>query len=228
MKTIIAAVLLLPLLASAETKVTLNESVSITVEPDTMRTTLAFEERSRDDQALRKHFNTLVKTVKSYNDKGGSLECRGGSYRIAPHYSWKNNRQQFLGYRGSVSFTCSFRDIGEFNALSAELDTRLAALPGVKRNQGKVQWFVSDERTLENRERLESMLVRRIERKREHLSEIMQQRCATTAIAFSSRGPAYPVERMMAAEAAAPVPIEAPIQSDTTLKLSGAVEYRCK
>jgi predicted secreted protein len=227
MKTIIAAVLLFPLLASAETKVTLNESVSITVEPDTMRTTLSFEERSRDDQAIRHHFNTLVKTVKHYNKDEG-LECRGGGYRISPQYSWKNNRQQFLGYRGSVSFTCSFREIGEFNALSADLDNRLTALPGVKRNQGTVQWIVSDELALQNREQLESMLVRRIERKREHLSEIMQLRCATTSIAFSSRAPAYPVERMMVAEAAAPVPIEAPIQSDTTQKLSGAVEYRCE
>jgi predicted secreted protein len=228
MRRIMTAVLLLPLLASAATKVTLNESVSITVEPDTMRTTLSFEERSRDDQAVRKHFNTLVKTVKQYNDKGGSLECRGGGYRISPQYSWKNSRQQFLGYRGNVSFTCSFREIGEFNALSADLDNRLTALPGVKRNQGQVQWFVSDERNLQNRERLESMLVRRIERKREHLSEIMQLRCATTAIAFSSRAPAYPVERMMVAKAAASVPVETPIQGDTTLTLRGAVEYRCE
>ena len=227
MKRLIAVVLLLPLLASAETKVTLNESVSVTVEPDTLRTVLSFEERSQEEQTIRHHFNALVKTVKSHNEEG-ELECRGGSYRIAPQYSWEKNRQKFLGYRGSVSFSCSFRDIGRFNALSAALDTQLGAFPGVKRNQGSVEWFVSDELALQNRERLERMLVRRIERKREHLSEIMRQRCETTAISFSSRAPAYPVERMMAAEAAASVPIETPIQGDTTLTLGGAVEYLCR
>lgn len=122
MKTFPAILFLMPIMLTAATTVTLNESVSAEVQPDRMQTNLSFEERSKNDQAIRHHFNTLVKTVKRYNKKEG-LECRGGSYRISPQYSWSNNRQKFIGYQGSVSFACEFDNVEAFNALSKELDT---------------------------------------------------------------------------------------------------------
>jgi len=229
MKTILATLLILPVMASAATKVTLSEAVSMEVDPDTMRTTLSFEERASDEQRIRSHFNTLVRSVKRYNERDG-LECRGGSYRIAPQYSWTDNRRNFLGYQGSVAFQCTFRDIGSFNALSAELDTVAGGFPDVKRNQGTVDWIVSDDLALRSREALEGMLIRRIERKREHLGSIMQKSCTTESIAFGSRPPAYPVRRMMAAEsmAASPVPIEEPIQGESEVSLSATVEFSCE
>lgn len=227
-KRVIGTALLFPWLLCAETKVTLSESVSLTVEPDRMRTELSFEELSRDENAIRRHFNTLVKTVKARTERE-TLECRGGGYRIAPQYVWKDKKQVFTGYRGTLSFNCAFGDIENFNALSKELDGRLDDFPGVKQRRGSVAWFVSDALSLQKRELLETMLVRRIEQKREHLSGIMHQECTTVSIAFGSSAPAYPVERMMvAAEAAPPVPIEAPIQGETILTLRGGVEFRCR
>lgn len=230
MKTMALTLVCLPLLLGAATKVTLNESLALEVEPDKMQTTVAFEERSMQQQALRHHFNTLVKTVKRFNE-GEGLECRGGSYRVAPQYNWTNNRQEFAGYRGTLEFACSFADIDAFNALSQELDTVAAAYKGIKRQQGNVDWIVSDALAAKSRDTLESRLIRRLESKGEHLSQAMQQRCSLASIEFLSAPHPYPVRNMLLAEGmakSASVPIEGPIQSDASLSLNARAEYRCE
>ena len=209
------------------TTVTLNESVSTEVKPDRMRTDISFEERSKNDQAIRHHFNTLVKTVKRYNKEG--LECRGGSYRISPQYSWSNNRQKFMGYQGNVSFTCEFEDVGRFNALSSELDLTAKAFENVKRRQGTLNWIVSDALSIKMREALELRLIRRLERKGEHLSDAMRKSCALKSIDFRTANRPVPLPGVMAEgmAKAASVPIEQPIQSDETLTVGAKASYEC-
>ena len=230
MKTILLPMLCLPLVLGAATKVTLNESLSLDVEPDKMHTTVAFEERASQEQPLRHHFNTLVKIVKRFNAKEG-LECRGGSYRIAPQYSWSDNRQKFLGYRGTLQFSCEFDDIDTFNALSTELDTAGTAYKALKRQQGNVAWIVSDALASKSRDTLETLLIRRLAEKGDHLSEATRQHCSLLSIDFQSAAQPRPVRGMALSEGmakAASVPIEEPIQSDSALSLGARAEYFCE
>ncbi len=217
-----------PLMLAATT-VTLNESVSTEVQPDQMRTEIAFEERSKNDQAIRHHFNTLVKTVKRYNQPEG-MECRGGSYQIAPQYSWSDNRQQFIGYQGSVSFTCEFENVDRFNALSSELDTTAKAFAEMKRRQGTLNWIVSDTLSITTREALERKLIQRLERKGEHLSDAMGKSCTLKTIDFQTSNRPVPIRQMMAEGMAksTSVPIQQPIQSDATLTVGAKASYECE
>ncbi|MDX1296499.1 MAG: SIMPL domain-containing protein [Sulfurimonadaceae bacterium] len=225
----VSLILLLSNLAYGVTTVTLNESVSTEVQPDRMQTEISFEERSKNDQAIRHHFNTLVKTVKRYNQEG--LECRGGSYRITPQYSWSNNRQKFMGYQGRLSFTCEFDAIGQFNALSSELDTTAKAFDNVKRRQGTLNWIVSDALSVKTHELLERRLIHRLQRKGEHLSDAMGKTCELESIDFHTPGRPVPVREMMMADSmakAASVPIEQPIHSDATVTLRAKTSYGCR
>lgn len=230
MKMLIATLFLAPVFLCAETTITLSESVSTEVQPDRMHTNLSFEERSKNDQAIRHHFNTVVKAVKRYNKQDG-LECRGGSYRISPQYSWKDNRQQFIGYQGNLSFSCEFDDVDTFNALSKELDTTVKAFDEVKRRQGTLNWIVSDRLSVETRGMLERMLIRRLERKGAHLSDAMGRECSLKTINFHTTDRPVLMRKMMMSEGVAQadsVPVEQPIQNDATLKLSAGAAYECK
>jgi predicted secreted protein len=230
MKHLFAFSLLLPGLLLAETAVTLHESASLKVEPDTMRTTLAFDALSQEEAPIAHAFNSVIKSVKRANEQKEALECRGGSYRITPRYSWANKKQTFDGYSGSLSFSCEFSQIDAYNRLSQELDTHLNAWPDLKRRQGGVIWAVSQKREQQTQLKLERMLIKRIERKAEHLSKAMGQRCTTRSILFDGT-PSLPMPlRMMKAERMemAAAPIETPILDDETLICGATVTYGCE
>lgn len=108
---------------------------------------------------------------------------------------------------------------------------RQKAFDKVKRRQGTLNWIVSDRLSVETREMLERRLIKRLERKGDHLSDTMGKACSLTSIEFRSANRPVPVREMMMADTmakSASVPIEQPIQSDSTLTMGAKAVYECR
>ena len=227
MKRLMLFTAALAVTAYARTGITLNVSASQTVEPDTMRASLQYEMTEEREAPVAQAFNALVKSVKAQNRTEG-LECRGGSYRISPRYTWEKGVQHFTGYQGSVSFDCEFLEVGAFNRLLEATEQAVRPWPKAKRHQGAVHWAVSETRSEELTRELETRVIRHAMAKAATLSEATGLECGVANIVFGNV-PAVPVPMLRAAAAeASAVPVEVPIQGESERSIDVTVTYLCE
>jgi hypothetical protein len=214
--------LILPVLASAQMAITAVERVSTNLKPDVLRGSLNFEEQNKNLNTIKEHLNTIVAEVKRLDPKGEI--CRGGGYNLSPRYSYKDQKQEFIGYGGNLSFGCEFTTIEHYNTLSAAIDKVTA--PSVRKSQGGLTWGVSasSEREIQNHLRLE--LLRKAGAQAALFSKETVMTCEVASVNFSSTSQVRPM--MMKAEMMADsVATQSPIQSDFESSLEATVDYNC-
>jgi len=213
---------LVPLLASGGMNITTNERVSAMLKPDVLRGDLRFEEQGKNANAIKEHLGAIVAEVKRIDPKGEY--CRGGGYNLSPRYSYKDQKQEFVGYSGTLYFTCELASIDQYDEVSAAIDK--VSAPSVRKNQGALTWGVSDalEREMQNRLRLE--MLRKAAVQAASFSKETKMVCEVAAINFG--GTPHFVPRMEKGIAMmASVPTESPIQSDEESVLEASVDYNC-
>jgi len=214
--------LILPVLASAQMNVTTVERVAATVKPDVLRGSLSFEEQSKNANTIKEHLNAIVAEVKRADPKGEV--CRGGGYNLSPRYNYKDQKQEFIGYSGNLSFGCEFVSIDQYNILSSVIDKVTAS--SVRKSQGELAWGVSasSERETQNRLRLE--LLRKAGVQASSFAKETGMACEVSSVNFGGTSQVRPM-MMKTMAMADSVSTESPIQSDSESSLEATVDYSC-
>ena len=216
--------LTLPLLAGADMTITASEQVSQKVRPDVMRGILRYQEESRSSETIKKDLNAIVAEVKRRDPKGE--RCSGGGYQLSPRYSYKDNKQVFQGYTGTLSFTCAFDAIEPYNALTAAVDK--VSAPGVKKTQGALNWVVGDKTREAVREALRGALIEKAFAQAKKFSAVTGNECKASTVTFGGIPQPAPVmlgARAMMAEAS--VPTESPLAAEEEIAAEAVVVYTC-
>ncbi|MFY9142925.1 SIMPL domain-containing protein [Sulfuricurvum sp.] len=214
--------LLVPLLADASMNITANEQVSAMLKPDVLRGNMSFEEQGKNQNSIKAHLNAIVAEVKRIDPAG--RYCHGGGYTLSPRYSYKENKQEFIGYSGNLSFGCEFLSIDQYNDVSAAIDKVSAAT--VRKNQGELVWGVSAKQEDETQSRLRLELLRKGETQAKGFSKETGMECAVASVNFGGIPNAVPM-RAKGVMMMASVPTESPIQSESESQLSATVDYIC-
>ena len=220
---------LLPLFASASMSITTNEHVSEALTPDVLRAQIGFEEESKSADGIKEHLNAIVASVKQFDPKGEV--CHGGGYYLAPRYTYKDQKQIFNGYGGTLSFGCDFKSIDHYNALLAAIQKVKAQ--SVLINQSALTWEVSPKARNSTRLVMRTSLLQTATEQAVFFSKETKMQCEITAVAFEGTEPVQPIMmKSMLTRSNAPlkeasVSTEEPILHDETLSLSATVNYTC-
>ena len=216
--------LTLPLLAGADMTITASEQVSQKVRPDVMRGILRYQEESRSSETIKKDLNAIVAEVKRRDPKGE--RCSGGGYQLSPRYSYKDNKQTFQGYTGTLSFTCAFDAIEPYNVLTAAVDK--VSAPGVKKTQGALTWVVGDKTREAVREALRGKLIEKAFAQAKKFSAVTGIGCKVSTVTFG--GVPQPAPVMFGARAVMAedsVPTESPLAAEEEIAAEAVVVYTC-
>ena len=220
---------LVPLLAMAQMSITTNEHVSETLTPDVLRAQIGFEEELKSADTIKEHLNAIVASVKQFDPKGEF--CRGGGYYLAPRYTYKDQKQIFNGYGGTLSFECDFKSIEHYNALLSALNKIKA--PTVLINQSALTWDVSLKARNSARLAMRTSLLHMATEQALFFSKETKMRCEVSSVAFEGTEPPQPVmmnsmlSRANTSLKEESTPTEAPILRDETLSLGATVNYSC-
>ena len=219
---------LLPLFAFAQMNITANEQVSSELTPDVLRVQISFEEADKNSNVIKEHLNALVATLKSFDTKGEF--CRGGGYFLSPQYSYKDQKQTFIGYSGQLSFGCEFDGIERYNALLQKIDASKAH--SVRMNQGALSWVTSDKAQDLARLTLRLELLKIAQGQAKTFSKEMHLQCSVNSVAFEGAQPMHPMMSTMRLKTfSSPknesVPTEEPLQRNEILTLTATVNYTC-
>ncbi|MDD3342546.1 MAG: SIMPL domain-containing protein [Sulfurospirillaceae bacterium] len=220
---------LTPMFAFAQMSITANEQVSKELNPDVLRSQTSFEEESKLSTTIEEHLNALVAEVKRFDSKGEF--CRGGGYHLSPRYSYKDQKQTFIGYRGALSFDCEFTSIEQFNTLFAKLDKIKA--PSVHVNQGALSWGVSTHVYHTTQLALRAEILALAQKQAKAFSHETSMLCSVSSVIFEGAQPIRPMtmdamrlkSTVMSANNA--IPTQAPLEHTETLSLSATVGYSC-
>lgn len=220
-------VCLSPLFLGANMDITTHESVSNELVPDILRGELSFEEENKNANVIKEHLNAIVAEVKRFDAKGEL--CRGGGYHLYPRYSYKDQTQTFVGYSGTLSFSCELGSVEQYNALVSGIEKVKAS--SVLTNQGALAWVVSDKVRDTNRLALRSSLLNVANEQAHAFSKETKMRCDVQEIAFDDTKTSRPV---LMRPAAAPMaksfsstPTQEPLVHNETVLLGATVRYTC-
>ncbi|NCD11001.1 MAG: DUF541 domain-containing protein [Epsilonproteobacteria bacterium] len=215
-----------PLLLCADMEITTQESVSNTLMPERLRGEFSFEEEHKNSNVIKEHLNALVAEVKQFDTKNEL--CQGGGYRLSPSYQYKDNKQIFMGYKGSLFFLCELNSVEQYNMLVERVEKIKA--PSVITHQGALAWVVSDGVQHANRLALRSSLLKVAHEQALSFSKETHQTCNVKEVVFDNASPTHPVLMRAAAPMAksfSSVPTQAPLAHLETFVLNATVRYSC-
>ncbi|QIR75041.1 SIMPL domain-containing protein [Sulfurospirillum diekertiae] len=218
----------LPLFASAAMSITTNEHVSQALTPDVLRAQIGFEEQNKSADGIKEHLNAIVASVKQFDPKGEF--CQGGGYYLTPRYTYKDQKQIFIGYGGTLSFGCDFKSIDHYNALLAAIQKIKAQ--SVLINQSALTWEVSLKARNSAHLAMRTSLLQTASEQASFFSKETKMHCEISAVTFEGTEPQPVMMKRMLARANAPLkeeyaPTEEPILHEETLFLSATVNYTC-
>jgi hypothetical protein len=215
----------IPLLAAADMTITADEQVSQAIKPDVLRGSLHYQEVSKSSETIKKDLNAIVAEVKRRDPKGE--QCRGGGYYVSPRYSYKDGKQVFEGYTGSLSFTCTFDAIEPYNKLTAAVDK--VSAQGIRKTQGALNWVVSEKSRTALQETLRGEVIAKAAGEAKRYASLTGGECSVASVNFG--GTSYPepvLMRSTMAMAEASAPTESPMLSDEEVTVSASVVYKCE
>lgn len=211
-----------PIMASAQMRITTVERVETALKPDVLQGQIGFEEQGKNQNTIKEHFNALVAEVKRFDPN--AKMCQGGGYYLSPQYSYKEQKREFIGYSANLNFGCEFKSIDMYNELSAALDK--VTVGSVRKSQGALNWGVSSAREVEVQGNLRLELLRKARNQAEVFSKETGMECLVNSVNFS--GVSRPIPMMAKGMAMlASAPTESPIQSDEKTVLEATVDYTC-
>ena len=118
--------------------------------------------------------------------------CKGGRYNIYPKYKYTNNKRVFNGYRGNISFNCTFKD----EQIIEEFLTDLNKINDIRVSQGQISPTLSDKQIEQLEQKLEKKVYVYANEYNDFLSDVTDNKCKTSKIEFLSYNNVMPMARM--------------------------------
>lgn len=202
--------------------ITAEESIPTTL----MQTSFTIEKSAKEPNDILKSFSISNKNIIELSKKE-EITCKGGQNRIYPEYSLlEKNQRIFNGYKGSVSYECTFDKIQGYNVL---LNTSLES--GQRLNLSPIQWIVTDAKKKESEKIAEEKLSKEALRVVENYTLYLNAKCSLKSLEVISNIPHAPYmmtyaksERM---NSTASLENFQPTQENILIQVSGIVEISC-
>lgn len=213
------------------TTITKSKIFSASITPDKLSTRLFMSITEKEYAKTSNEINSLSTTLKKYENI-----CKDSGYSIVKATEWDAEKKKniFVGYRGSISFECTYSSPREIEKLYNEpLFKKLVRKRNnvVLNNQG-TRWIVSDDALSQKKEELETSAIIYSDTYTKKLSKLLNKECMTKDIHLSSlQQQPYPVAKraVMLSEAVSDSIAPAnPSKQDIDVKYSASYIFRCE
>ncbi len=140
------AALLLPVLGFSY-ELDFNKSFSKVVNPDLLTTNITISVEKKDENKV----NSEIEKFNDFLKKTTDVTLKNGSFTLSPKYKYHDNKQEFLGYVGSLRYTAESKNAKDLNGFMDKLISIKENIKSeeVKLNISNVSWKTSDQ--LENK-----------------------------------------------------------------------------
>lgn len=216
-----------PLCASVEgtlikKNIVIEEGIAATL----MRTTFLIEKEAKEPSGILKSFSASNKSILDLTEKE-DIRCKGGQNRIFPNYIYHSDKKQnvFTGYKGAVSYDCTFDKIESYNALlNASFED------GQRLNLSPIQWIITEEKKKEVLKMSEKKLAKEALSAVNDYALILNKKCTlhTLEIASDSPRPLHMASYAKSVSASAMLENFQPTQDNVVVQLTGMVEIQCE
>lgn len=220
--------LLLPIFGFSY-EVNFNKSFSKVVNPDLLTTNITINIEKKDENKVNSEIEKFNDFLKKTND----VTLKNGSFTLSPKYKYHDNKQEFLGYIGSLRYSAESKNAKDLNTFMDKLISIKESIKSedVKLNISNVSWNISDD--LQNKSfdalRLES--INWVESYAKSLSSQVSKYCEVSKInisesnngnvVYSRAEMAYSGMLKMAADVA-------PISSEQNITINPNFVLECK
>jgi len=174
--------LLLPIFGFSY-EVNFNKSFSKVVNPDLLTTNITINIEKKDESKVNSEIEKFNDFLKKTND----VTLKNGSFTLSPKYKYHDNKQEFLGYIGSLRYSAESKNAKDLNTFMDKLISIKESIKSedVKLNISNVSWNISDD--LQNKSfdalRLES--INWVESYAKSLSSQVSKYCEVSKINIS-------------------------------------------
>ncbi len=140
------AALLLPSLGFSY-ELNFNKSFTKVVNSDLLTTNITISVEKKDENKVNSEIEKFNDFLKKTND----VTLKNGSFTLSPKYKYHDNKQEFLGYVGSLRYTAESKNAKDLNGFMDKLISIKENIKSeeVKLNISNVSWKTSDQ--LENK-----------------------------------------------------------------------------
>ena len=181
-KRFFIAALLLPILGFSY-ELNFNKSFSKLVSADLLTTNITVSVEKKDENKV----NIEIEKFNDFMKKYKNIDIKNGSFTLSPKYKYYENKQEFVGYIGSLRYSAESKSAKELNNFMDELISLRESIKSedVKLNISNVSWKIGEE--LQNKSyddlRLESITW--IESYSKSLSNEVSKKCEVSKINIS-------------------------------------------
>lgn len=174
--------LLLPIFGFSY-EVNFNKSFSKVVNPDLLTTNITINIEKKDENKV----NSEIEKFNDFFKKTNDVTLKNGSFTLSPKYKYHDNKQEFLGYIGSLRYSAESKNAKDLNTFMDKLISIKESIKSedVKLNISNVSWNISDD--LQNKSfdalRLES--INWVESYAKSLSSQVSKYCEVSKINIS-------------------------------------------
>ena len=220
--------LLLPIL-SFSYEINFNKSFSKVVNPDLLNTYININVEKKDESKV----NIEIEKFNDFMKNNKSITLKNGSFTLSPKYKYYENKQEFVGYVGSLRYTAESTDAKKLNSFMDELISIKDSTKSedVKLNISNVTWKISDELQNKSYDELRLESITWLESYSKILSTKLSKSCEikTINVNESQNGNIMYARAEMAYTSKAKVAADvAPINSEQNININPNFTLECK
>ena len=220
--------LLLPIL-SFSYEINFNKSFSKVVNPDLLNTYININVEKKDESKV----NIEIEKFNDFMKNNTSITLKNGSFTLSPKYKYYENKQEFVGYVGSLRYTAESTDAKKLNSFMDELISIKDSTKSedVKLNISNVSWKISDELQNKSYDELRLESITWLESYSKTLSTKLSKSCEikTINVNESQNGNIMYARAEMAYSSKAKVAADvAPINSEQNININPNFTLECK
>ena len=227
-KRFFIAVLLLPILGFSY-ELNFNKSFTKVVNPDLLNTYININVEKKDESKV----NIEIEKFNDFMKNNKSITLKNGSFTLSPKYKYYENKQEFVGYVGSLRYTAESTDAKKLNSFMDELISIKDSTKSedVKLNISNVSWKISDELQNKSYDELRLESITWLESYSKTLSTKLSKSCEikTINVNESQNGNIMYARAEMAYSSKAKVAADvAPINSEQNININPNFTLECK
>ena len=220
--------LLLPIL-SFSYEINFNKSFSKVVNPDLLNTYININVEKKDESKV----NIEIEKFNDFMKNNKSITLKNGSFTLSPKYKYYENKQEFVGYVGSLRYTAESTDAKKLNSFMDELISIKDSTKSedVKLNISNVTWKISDELQNKSYDELRLESITWLESYSKILSTKLSKSCEikTINVNESQNGNIMYARAEMSYSSKAKIAADvAPINSEQNININPNFTLECK
>ena len=220
--------LLLPIL-SFSYEINFNKLFSKVVNPDLLNTYININVEKKDESKV----NIEIEKFNDFMKNNKSITLKNGSFTLSPKYKYYENKQEFVGYVGSLRYTAESTDAKKLNSFMDELISIKDSTKSedVKLNISNVSWKISDELQNKSYDELRLESITWLESYSKTLSTKLSKSCEikTINVNESQNGNIMYARAEMSYSSKAKIATDvAPINSEQNININPNFTLECK